>query len=171
MRLRRATRDDLPFLLQLEQEFRDLGFVGGDAANTHERQMADADCLYCLVEHKGQRAGYVILRGLRSINRCLELKRIVIAEPGRGLGHQVLRAIIDKAFGELSAHRLWLDVYDDNHRARHLYHSLGFIEEGTLRDCIRCEGGYRSLVVMSMLESEYREGVAKTHPAGDTGSR
>jgi len=118
-----------------------------------------------MVEHKGERAGYVILRGLRSANRCLELKRIVIAEPGRGLGRQVLRAIIDKAFGELAAHRLWLDVYDDNHRARHLYRSLGFVEEGTLRDCIRCEGRYRSLVVMSMLESEYWGAVAKTHLA------
>ncbi|MGA2630832.1 MAG: GNAT family protein [Terriglobia bacterium] len=170
MRLRRATLDDLPYLRQLEQRFCSLGFVGGDDAGVHERQMANADCLYYMVEQKGERAGYVILRGLTSINRCVELKRIVIAEPGRGVGRQVLRAIIDKGFGELSAHRLWLDVYDDNHRARHIYRSLGFVEEGTLRECIECEGRYRSLVVMSMLESEYRAAAARTHAASKSGS-
>ena len=140
MRLRRATRDDLPYLLQLEQKFCSLGFVGGDDASVHERQMADADCLYDMVEEQGERAGYVILRGLASINRSVELKRIVIAEPGRGLGRQVLRALIDEVFGKLAAHRLWLDVYEDNPRARHIYRSLGFVEEGTLRECIKSEG-------------------------------
>ena len=136
----------------------------------HERQMADADCLYYMVEEKGERAGYVILRGLTSINRCVELKRIVIAKPGRGLGRQVLRALIDKSFGELAAHRLWLDVYDDNHRALHVYRSLGFVEEGTLRECVKCEGRYRSLVVMSMLESEYRAASARAHATSESGS-
>lgn len=163
MTLRRATLDDLRFLLDLERRFCGLGFVGSDDARTHERQMADADCFYWIVEAKSERAGYVVLRGLKSINRCLELKRIVIAEPERGLGRGVLRAVIDKVFRELSAHRLWLDVYDDNHRARHVYRSLGFIEEGTMRECIQCEGRFRSLVVMSMLESEYQQPVLPVH--------
>ena len=170
MRLRRATLDDLPYLLELEQRFCSLGLVGGDDAVVHERQMADADCLYDIVEEQGERAGYVILRGLASINRCVELKRIVIARPGRGFGRQVLRALIDEAFGKLGAHRLWLDVYDDNHRARHIYRSLGFVEEGTLRECLQCEDRYRSLVVMSMLESEYRAAAARTHAARESGS-
>jgi len=156
MKLRRAALEDLPFLLPLEQKFCQLGLVGGDDRGTHERQMTDPDCLYYLVEENGERAGYVILRGLTSINRCLELKRIVVANPGRGLGRQVLRAILEKAFGELSAHRVWLDVYDDNHRALYVYRLLGFVKEGTLRECIQRDDGYRSLVVMSILESEYR---------------
>ena len=155
VKLRRATLEDLPFLLQLEQEFCDLGFVGSDEPATHERQMADADCFYYIVEENDGRAGFVILRGLLSVNRCIELKRIVIADPGHGLGRQVLRAIIDQAFGEFSAHRLWLDVFEDNDRARHFYRSLGFTEEGTLRECIRIGDRYRSLVVMSILKTEY----------------
>lgn len=156
MQLLRATLEDIPFLLQLEQKFCQLGLVGGDDRGTHERQMTGADCLYYMVEEDGERAGYVILRGVTSINRCLELKRIAVANPGRGLGRQVLRAILDKAFGELSAHRVWLDVYDDNHRALHVYRLLGFVAEGTLRECIQREDGYHSLVVMAILESEYR---------------
>ena len=157
MKLLRATPEDLAFLFQLEQQFCELGLVGGDDRGTHERQMTDPDCLYYMVEENGERAGYVILRGLMSFNRCLELKRIVVANPGLGLGRQVLRAILDKAFGELSAHRVWLDVYDDNYRALHVYRLLGFVMEGTLRECIKREDGYHSLVVMAILESEYRQ--------------
>ncbi len=156
MTLRPATLEDLPFLLELEASFRSQGFVGGDSAETHQRQLSDPDCRYWVVDEEGERAGYVILRGLSSINRSIELKRIVIKDPGRGLGRQVLRTLIDRAFQELSAHRLWLDVFESNARARHLYASLGFVEEGMLRDCICWVDGFRSLVVMSMLEAEYQ---------------
>src|SRR5260370_35349877 len=128
MTLRRANPADLCFILQLEREFCDFGFVGSDDARTHERQMIDPDCLYSVVEENGEPAGYVILRGLTSINNCVELKRIAIAMPGRGLGRQVLRAILATVFSDLSAHRLWLDVYDDNHLSRNLYTTLGFME-------------------------------------------
>jgi len=68
----------------------------------------------------------------------------------------VLEAIVNKAFREFCAHRLWLDVYQDNSRARQVYRDLGFVEEGVLRECIQRGEEYRSLVVMSMLEAEYR---------------
>ena len=157
MNLPPATIDDLPFLLELEARFRSLGFVGGDSGDTHQRQMSDSDCGYWIVDHGGSCAGYVILRGLASPNHNLELKRIVIAEPCQGLGRSVLCAVIDKAFQEFAAHRLWLDVFDDNARARHLYRSLGFVEEGVLRECICWSERFRSLVVMSILAHEYRE--------------
>ncbi len=39
--------------------------------------------------------------------------------------------------------------------AQRLYESEGFIEEGILRDCILYNEDYESLMVMSILESEY----------------
>ncbi len=154
MILRRALPADLPFILQHEEKFRGLGFVGGDDQSTHHRQLTDPDCLYLLIEVDGSPAGYAILRGLASANGSVELKRIVIAEPGQGVGRQALQAVIAKVFGEFRAHRLWLDVFEDNSRARHVYRSLGFVEEGVLRECIKRGEAYRSLVVMSMLETE-----------------
>ena len=59
-----------------------LGFVGGDDPPTHQRQLADPDCLYLLIEVDGSPAGYAILRGLSAVNGSVELKRIVIAEFG-----------------------------------------------------------------------------------------
>lgn len=122
----------------------------------HESRLGDGDCMYQIIVQDGAPAGYAILRGLKSENHSIELKRIVVAEPGRGLGRQVLRAILAAAFRDLAAHRLWLDVFADNTRARHLYRSVGFVEEGVLRESVKRNDEYRSLVVMSMLENEYR---------------
>ena len=58
-------------------------------------------------------------------------------------------------FERLNVHRLWLDVFETNQRARNLYESAGFQVEGTLRECLRTGEGFASLVVMSMLSSEY----------------
>jgi len=69
------------------------------------------------------------MRDIHSKDRNIELQRIAMAEPGRGLGSEVLHAVMEKAFGEFGAHRLWLDTYFDNARARHVYRSAGFSEE------------------------------------------
>ena len=150
MNLHHTTLNDLPFLCEIEQRFAKLGFVHSDDICTHQRQMNDPDYAYYTVEQGENFAGYVILRGLTSINRSLELKRIVIAEPGHGLGSDVLRMIIDKAFGQFHADRLWLDVYEDNQRARQVYRSLGFVEETTSSNPSKNGKGHRALVVMSI---------------------
>jgi diamine N-acetyltransferase len=67
-----------------------------------------------------------------------------------------VRAIKRHAFDTLSAHRLWLDVKEHNTRARAVYAKEGFRYEGTLRECLKGPEGFESLVVMSVLEHEYR---------------
>jgi diamine N-acetyltransferase len=156
MTLRSGTVEDLPYIVELERIFRDQGYLGGDEIKVHEQRLADPDCWYGIVETERRRAGYAILRGLTSPNRSVELKRIAVAEPGRGLGRRLLEAILEKVFDELSAHRIWLDVFPHNSRARHVYRSVGFVEEGVLRECVKHGDIYRSLVLMSMLESEYK---------------
>ena len=120
MTLRCASVQDLPFFVGLEQRFHELNLVGADDPATHERRMNDPDCQYWIVDHQGSPAGHVILRGIQSANRSVELKRIVVAEPGQGLGSTVLRAIMSKVFDERGAHRLWLDVFEYNARARYV---------------------------------------------------
>jgi RimJ/RimL family protein N-acetyltransferase len=51
---------------------------------------------------------------------------------------------------------LWLDVMAHNAAARHLYASEGFVPEGTLREALRRDGRYVDLVLMAILEDEYR---------------
>lgn len=156
MTLRPASTEDLLYILALEQKFREMRLLGGNDPAVHQRQLANPDCLYWIVETESGPAGFVILRDIHSKDRNVELQRIAVAEPGRGLGSEVLRAVMDKVFREFGAHRLWLDTYSDNTRAQHVYRSAGFSEEGVMRECKKWGDEYRSLVLMSILESEYR---------------
>ena len=110
------------------------------------------------------RSGFVILQGCRNPHRSVELKRIVLQPKGLGLGRHCVRLLKTMAFRDLKAHRFWLDVKSLNARALALYASEGFVEEGRLRESVRLSGddadGYDTLVVMGMLDREYRARVA-----------
>lgn len=109
-----------------------------------------------MIEAQSHRIGYLILRGLDTPDRCVELKRINVAERGRGLGRETLRLLKKLVFEDLRAHRLWLDVMAHNERACHLYLSEGFRPEGAMREAVRVGDRFVDLVLLSILEDEYR---------------
>ena len=78
-----------------------------------------------------------------------------VAARGRGLGREALELVLDHAFGELGAHRVWLDVKVDNERARRACAAAGFVDEGVLRDALLTGGRVESLAVLSILEHEW----------------
>jgi RimJ/RimL family protein N-acetyltransferase len=80
----------------------------------------------------------------------------LFAQTIKGYGRAALKSVQQLAFAQLQAHRLWLDVKDHNSRARHLYQAMGFVEEGRLRECVKSGNRFESLVVLSMLRSEYQ---------------
>jgi len=155
--LKDAGEQDLGFVLGAERVAREGGFVGGWSEAEHRSALQAADVAYwtVLAEPDARPVGYVILRGLADKNDSLELKRVVVSETGRGYGRHALQLVKRLAFRRLGAHRLWLDVFEHNARARHLYTSEGFVLEGTLRECVKLPGGYASLHVMSLLAREY----------------
>ena len=159
MKIRSATQADIAQICALERlpEFRTM--VGFWAEDEHARMLADPDALYIVAEEpSGRIAAFAILRGLLSEHKQVELKRIVVRTPNQGVGKQLLTEAADRAFREHSAHRLFLDVFVTNDRARHVYKNFGFREEGIMRDVIYRDGAYHSLVLMSLLEKEYRCG-------------
>jgi RimJ/RimL family protein N-acetyltransferase len=156
MLLRRATLDDIPAILALERTPMAREFVGQWSEERHRSTLSGGDAHYYVSETEwGEVQAYAILRGIQETSRAIELKRIVVAVPERGLGRRVLKELVRIAFRELNAHRLFLDVYDDNARARHLYESLGFQYEGVMREAAQRDGHWCNLRLMSILESEY----------------
>lgn len=153
-----AMETDLAALMALERGEDARKYVGQWSAERHRATMTGGDARYLAVDAaEGGLAAYAILRGLAETSRAVELKRLVVARPGRGLGRRILRELMRMAFEELGAHRFFLDVYDDNARARHLYESEGLVLEGTMRDAAERDGVWHDLRLMSMLESEYRQ--------------
>ncbi|MDJ0944046.1 MAG: GNAT family N-acetyltransferase [Kiloniellales bacterium] len=151
MKLRRADAADLDFILAQEsrQEFADYIYSWPRAQ--HLAALEDPDYRYLVAEQKDGVQGFAMLCGLTSAERTIELKRIAVATPGRGLGRSILRGVIRQVFEELRAERLWLDVFADNPRARAAYRAVGFVEDGVehvseLRDV--------PLIVMSISRHE-----------------
>ena len=88
--------------------------------------------------------------------RLVELNRIIALAPRRGIGSWALRRMVERAFDDLGAHKVYLEVTADNTPARALYEREGFVLEGTFRDGYRDEttGTYKDLCAYGMLEHE-----------------
>lgn len=153
---RLSTPEDLPLILAAEEEGWREGFIGHDDAGTHLAWMRDPDVEHRTILREGRAVGYLILRGLTSPHDAIEVKRICLTERGAGVGTAVLRELLHWAFEERGAHRVWLDVYVENARARRAYERAGFREEGRLRESERGPSGYRTLILMSILRDEWR---------------
>ena len=146
----------IPFVLQAEAEQENAQYIGQWSATQHINALADADILHLLVKNiAGEYVGYVILRGLSSPDDSIEFMRLVITAKGFGYGKSVLSLIKKWCFEVRKAHRLWLDVRENNYRAQHVYQSQGFRREGIFRECVKVENSYESLVVMAILAQEY----------------
>ena len=156
--LRRTTADDIDFIIGAEQDGDTRPFILPWHREQHVAALSDPDLGYFIVETTAdaQRVGFVILVGLRNPHRSLELRRVVIVRKRRGFGRAAVRAVKEFAFTTAGAHRLWLDVKEHNQRARALYEAEGFVVEGVLRECLKEQSGFSSLVVMALLASEFR---------------
>lgn len=107
----------------------------------------------------GQTIGHIQLVGIDRPNRSLTIGRVLVGPAelrGRGAGRQMMRAALRIAFEELGMHRVDLGVFDFNAPAIACYERVGFRREGMLRDSRRAGEGYWSLILMSILEDEWR---------------
>lgn len=152
----RETKDsDVATIVGWEQHPDNASFILPWDEDRHLAALRDPDCRYFTLEDGARAVGFVLLAGLSGENEAVEFRRIVVADKGRGYGRAAVEAVKRYCFEEIGKHRLWLDVFEENARARRLYESTGFRYEGTLRDCVKVPGGFRSLVVMSILSPEY----------------
>ena len=159
IQLVRTEREDISFVTAAEGEQENARFICQWSTQQHVNALDDEDTLHLMVKNiAGDNVGYVIIRGMTNPNNSIELMRIVITEKCFGYGKEVISLIKKWCFEELKAHRLWLDVQEDNRRAQHVYKTLGFQCEGILRECMKAGGAYKSLVAMAILAGEYQEG-------------
>lgn len=159
VRLRPTMQSDLEYVLSLERDPENLPYITPWERIQHEAAIRFPDFRHFIIEAGPdlERGGFLILIGCRNQHQSIELKRMVVQNKHQGYGRAALRVVKKIAFGDLGAHRFWLDIKKRNVRARELYGSEGFVFEGELREAVKIQGGYDSLVVLSMLESEYNE--------------
>lgn len=162
--LRPTTAADLMFVRAAEQAADNAQYIRQWSPERHLQAChSDDERHWIVVAENDQAVGYVILMHVQDADDNLHLKRIVIAEKGRGYGRATLEAVLAIAFGDLQAHRVWLDVMTHNRRARHLYESVGFVWEGCFREAAKTPQGYASMDVMAILRPEF---MARHQPQG-----
>lgn len=154
IKIKASQSENIPHFIHFEEQ--NPEFIGAYDYDTHQQVMDSEDEIHLSIFDKSdnQLIGHAILAGIKGGNDSIEFRRIVIARKGKGYGHDTVELVKQFCFEQLHTHRLWLDVYEDNPRAIHLYQSHGFMHEGTLRDCVKQNGKYRSLMVMSILKTD-----------------
>lgn len=157
LRLRRASLDDIGFIMETERLPGYDYFIGRYSAEEHTAYMASEAFAYLIGEDAtGLPVGFVILKDLDNRDGNLCVKRIAMAVPGRGYGSQLVRSAIDFGFRKTETFRLWLTVVRGNDRALSVYRKNGFVEEGAKRQSALLPDGSRAdLVMMSILRPEW----------------
>ncbi|WP_412077136.1 GNAT family N-acetyltransferase [Streptomyces xanthophaeus] len=109
--------------------------------------------------------GEVVLNEWDSGNESCSFRICLVpGTSGRGLGTEATRLIVGYGFEQLGLHRISLEVYAFNPRARHVYTKVGFVPEGVLRDALLWEGERVDALTMSILAPEWSH--HRGHPTG-----
>lgn len=112
--------------------------------------IAHADDNHCL--------GHV---GLYQIDHRIRMAEFAImigehAAWAKGLGRACTQFALEYGFDQLNLNRIHLSVLASNERALRLYRSLGFSEEGHLRQAQFKNNQYMDVLLMAMLREEYQ---------------
>ncbi|MBL0219312.1 MAG: GNAT family N-acetyltransferase [Myxococcales bacterium] len=75
---------------------------------------------------------------------------------GKGLGRSCTRFMCDYGFTQLNLRRITLGVLSTNVRAHKLYQSLGFVEEGRLRQAQFKNGAFVDVILMALFRDEFK---------------
>lgn len=163
IRLRPAHRTDIPFVMATERSPGFERLVGRWSEAEHLAALGAPGYAYLLgIDAAGEGSAFAIVRDLTDAHGNACLKRIAVTAPGQGLGSRFLSMVVRWVFTETDANRLRLDVLADNARARHVYRSHGFVEEGRLRSAYKLSDGCRiDLVLMSLLRADWLQLAAR----------
>jgi RimJ/RimL family protein N-acetyltransferase len=167
--LRPVTPDDAPALLAATADTENMRLTGTQGSFTVEQLRrhyasvaADEDRFdYAITRSDDARSrwiGEAVLKNIDRANRCAGF-RISLggsALVGCGLGTAATVLLLEFAFGPLDLHRVELEVYDFNPRARHVYQKVGFVVEGVRRDALWWDGAWHGAVTMAILAPEWR---------------
>lgn len=112
----------------------------------------------------GDCVGEVVLNDWDRHNASCNFRTLFVAAGrDRGLGTEATRLVVGYAFDTLGLHRVSLEVFAFNPRARRAYEKVGFVAEGVLRQVLRDTDGWVDATVMSILAPEWA--AHRGHPA------
>jgi RimJ/RimL family protein N-acetyltransferase len=131
--LRPATGADLPFIRSLAQRPDYAPFITDEDEAALAGYLSDPSARVVIWEAGDGARGFAIYRGVGRPSGVVELLRIALAEAGAGRGARFFDDLLDHAFADLGATRLWFDASGENLRAMKVYERAGCVREGVQR--------------------------------------
>ncbi len=126
---------------------------------TNDKENSDTLIYKAILEDTGEYIGHISLGGIDRNNKSGRIGKVLVGSSparGRGIGQEIVRAILKIGFGELKLHRISLRVFDFNQTAIRCYEKVGFSKEGFLREARKYKDTYWNLIQMSILEQDWR---------------
>lgn len=108
----------------------------------------------------GKVVGHISLGNVDRVNHSARVGKVLVGAPearGKGIGLEMMKAVLKIAFEELKLHKVSLGVFDFNQSAIRCYEKAGFIREGLLRDAQKNGEEYWNLIDMGILENEWHK--------------
>lgn len=153
-----AKEEDIPYIMEQERKEENRDYVFQNSFEEHKKLIDSNHAMVLIVKDNDsmENIGFIICDLDRDSDR-FELRRIVIEAKNRGAGRELVKGLMDHAFKKMDINRFWLDVFNDNTRAIHLYESLGMTHEGTLRQGYKdYKGEYRDQLIYAVLKSDFK---------------
>jgi RimJ/RimL family protein N-acetyltransferase len=149
LRLTGSVHDD-------QDEFADVDMVRAVEFLHWRNAQPDRLDLAVVDRASGECAGEVVLNQYDEGNHSCNFRTFLgPAGQDQGLGTEALRLIVGYGFEQIGLHRISLEVYAFNPRARHVYEKTGFVAEGVLRESLYYGGEWVDATVMSILDHEW----------------
>lgn len=169
--LRTAEREDIDFLQGCMNDARvwrpamDVNPTNGEQAEEFfERVLAGEDSVHCLACDGVEPLGVVSLTGSQygpdetARARSMELAYWLAPEHhGEGYGSDAARTMVRYAFEDRNLRRVEAHCGSFNDASAGLLESLGFQQEGRLRDAAWFRGDYHDMLVYGLLREEWAE--------------
>ena len=152
---RNTIPEELDIVLKIEQDKDNIRWICPYSRERHLQVIKSEHEFHYVIEREEKIVGFIILAKTEKEHDSIEFRRIVIKDKSCGIGRKTVQWIKKWAFEKMEAHRLWLDVFTDNERAKSLYLSEGFVNEGVRRESYLTGQHRRSQMIMSMLKQEY----------------
>lgn len=128
----------------------------GELEEVYERWSVAEDRAVWVIELDGEVIGEILLMDLDAGSGACSLRLWITGAVDRGIGTRAIALVLDHAFDTVGLHRVGLEVYAHNPRARRVYDKLGFTHEGTLREALLLDGERVDAHVMGILRREWQ---------------
>ena len=124
-----AKFEDIPIFTEIELSEDTRDFVIPYTTEQHLEYFKEGNFSYLKILQSEDIVGFIILVVEEGVN-SIEFRRIAISPSARGIGKLAISEMEKYCSIYMNKDEIWLDVFEFNERAIHIYRSLGYSQFG-----------------------------------------